>query len=83
MHYLYGNSDRCQPCVRCMEGVCKFGGSVMGGSTVLHRKRITKMRLTKERPWGARLEALGALLIYNKRHSLFCLHTNHLTLVST
>ena len=21
MHYLYGNSDRCQPCVRCMEGV--------------------------------------------------------------
>ena len=21
MHYLYENSDRCQPCVRCMEGV--------------------------------------------------------------
>ena len=21
MHYLYGSSDRCQPCVRCMEGV--------------------------------------------------------------
>ena len=21
MHYLYGNNDRCQPCVRCMEGV--------------------------------------------------------------
>ena len=21
MHYLYGNSDRCQPCIRCMEGV--------------------------------------------------------------
>ena len=21
MHYLYGNSDRCQACVRCIEGV--------------------------------------------------------------
>ena len=21
MHYLYGNRDRCQACVRCMEGV--------------------------------------------------------------
>ena len=21
MHYLYRNSDRCQACVRCMEGV--------------------------------------------------------------
>ena len=21
MHYLYGNSDLCQACVRCMEGV--------------------------------------------------------------
>ena len=26
MHYLYGNSDRCQPCVRCMEGVCNSEG---------------------------------------------------------
>ena len=35
MHHLYGNSDRCQACIRCMEGVCIYlRGSVMGGSTV-------------------------------------------------
>ena len=34
MHYLYGNSDRCQACVHCM---CPYlGGSVMGGYTVCH-----------------------------------------------
>ena len=22
MHYLYGNSNRCQACIRCIEGVC-------------------------------------------------------------
>ena len=39
MHYFYWNSDRCQACVRCMEGVRisegpYLGGFVMGGSTV-------------------------------------------------
>ena len=35
MHYLYGNSDRCQACVRTLYRGCPYlGGSVIGGSTV-------------------------------------------------
>ena len=28
MHYLYGNSDRCKACVRCMEGVRNSEGQL-------------------------------------------------------